>query len=127
MGRCEDGELGLRAASMGYIMVPVKDADVYHIPHESDTDAKVIKNERDVDLIHQWHGWVEKEGLRIVDKDGKRFDRICPLCNKQINTGEWWQHEEDCKKKYCNHTRLSKPECSCYDCTLALINTFYTP
>lgn len=125
MGRCEDGELGLRAASLGKMMVPVKDASVYHIPHSSDLRSKTIKNERDVNLIHEWHGWVEHEGLRVVDKDGKRFDRICPLCGTQVNTGEWWDHEEQCKKKVCVNTKLRKPECSCHECNIQKMKTYF--
>lgn len=95
MGRCEDGELGLRASSLGKIMMPVKGADLYHIPHASNYNDKIEKNKRDVPLIQKWHPWVQEQGLIVSSKDGARFDRVCSTCGEEINSIEWYEHEKE--------------------------------
>jgi hypothetical protein len=91
-GRCEDGELGLRACEHGIPMSLVRDARAWHVWHPIDTPAVLAKNARDVPLLNAMHPWVENEGLRVVDKDGKRFDWKCPVCDSVFNSLDFWPH-----------------------------------
>lgn len=90
-GRCEDGELGLRAASHGIPITCVKEARAWHQYHDIDSMAILAKNARDVPLINEWHPWVETKGLVVSESDGARFEFQCP-CGAQINTLEMWEH-----------------------------------
>jgi GT2 family glycosyltransferase len=91
-GRCEDGELGLRASSMGVPMSVVPDARAWHLYHEINMNWIQSANSRDVPKLNARHPWVQEKGIIVADKDGKRFDIICPRCNEQINTNEIWGH-----------------------------------
>lgn len=91
-GRCEDGELGLRACEAGLPMSLVRDARAWHVWHEVDHNGAVGKNGRDVPLLNAMHPWVETEGLRVVDQDGKRFDWRCPDCSEIHNSLSYWSH-----------------------------------
>jgi hypothetical protein len=120
MGRCEDGELGLRAASHRIPMMLVKEARGYHMAHAVDHQEAMRRNERDVPLLNSWHPWVQvkctncdavwqggrdtcancggtetKGGLIVTDQDGARFDYVC-ACGHQVNTLEMWAHMENC-------------------------------
>lgn len=99
MGRCEDGELGIRAAAMCVPMQLVKTARAYHMEHPIDHAAIQEKNTRDVPMINERHPYVEGQGLVVADYDGKRFDYICDECGEQINTIESWTHGEKCHGK----------------------------
>ncbi len=90
-GRCEDGELGLRAASYRIPMVLVPEARGWHIAHNIDVELAKVRNERDVPLINKWHPWVEEKGLVVTDEDGARFDFVC-RCGAQVNTLLMWDH-----------------------------------
>lgn len=94
--RCEDGELGLRAVAEG---VPIKVAATargYHVDHPRNVEYAMRCNERDVPMLNARHPWVQGEGLFVVERDGKRFDQLCPACGQLINTGEYWAHRETC-------------------------------
>lgn len=95
-GRCEDGELGIRACAMNVPMCLVKDARAFHMQHEVNTASVVARNERDVPMINERHPYVEGEGLVVVDQDGKRFNYQCPYCGEEINTAEIWSHDSKC-------------------------------
>jgi len=99
MGRCEDGELGIRASAMCVPMSLVKDARAYHIHHEVNLPLVYERNKRDVPMINERHPYVEDKGLIVVDRDGKRFDYICSHCGEQVNTNESWPHGEKCHGK----------------------------
>lgn len=90
-GRCEDGELGLRAASARIPMVLIPEARGWHVAHPIDQPLACARNERDVPLINQWHPWVEGKGLIVTDQDGARFDFVCE-CGEQMNTLLMWDH-----------------------------------
>jgi len=96
MGRCEDGELGIRAAAMGVPMAVVPNARAFHMYHDVDLQKIHIKNDRDVPMINKRHPYVEDKGLVVVDLDGKRFDQVCEICGEQTNTNLYWQHAETC-------------------------------
>lgn len=90
-GRCEDGELGLRAASHRIPMALVAEARGYHLSHDINHDLAEQRNRRDVPLINAWHPWVEGQGLLVTDEDGARFDFVCE-CGEQVNTLLMWDH-----------------------------------
>lgn len=95
-GRCEDGELGLRAVAEEVPITIERRARGYHLSHDRNMDWILEANRRDVPMINARHPWVEGEGLFVVEKDGKRFDQMCPICNTLINTGDFWNHKEMC-------------------------------
>lgn len=103
-GRCEDGELGLRAASLGVPMSLVAKARAYHLGGLNGHGDPQIqqKNERDVPMINERHPWVESQGLIVVDEDGKRFNQVCKYCGESINTLEIWSHQKDCYNNISN-------------------------
>jgi hypothetical protein len=92
-GRCEDGELGLRASSLGVPMSFVRDARAWHVWHPINVQRTLDANRRDVPLINTWHPWVEGQGLIVTAQDGARFDFRCP-CGAQVNSLEYWQHTQ---------------------------------
>jgi N-acetylglucosaminyl-diphospho-decaprenol L-rhamnosyltransferase len=92
-GRVEDGELGLRAASLGVPMSVVRDARAYHMWHEENRPAKEEKNQRDLLLLWDRHGRVEETGLKIVNEDGKRLNYVCEDCGEEFNTLLYWEHK----------------------------------
>jgi GT2 family glycosyltransferase len=93
-GRCEDGELGLRAMEHGIPMSLVREARGWHIWHPIDTPSVLEKNARDVPLLNAMHPWVENEGLIVVPKDGTRFDFKCPECGEVVNSLDYWPHAQ---------------------------------
>jgi hypothetical protein len=97
-GRCEDGELGVRAAVMGVPMTLVRDARAFHqgamMAGHGDPEA-TKKNQRDVPLINERHPYIQEQGLVVADRDGKRFDYKCE-CGQQINSLEIWEHGKRC-------------------------------
>lgn len=96
-GRCEDGELGLRATALGVPISFVREARGWHLWHPVNTVLAEARNTRDVPMLNARHPWVEGEGLAVVPKDGRRFDALCPTCQQYINTIEMWEHEATCK------------------------------
>jgi hypothetical protein len=76
-GRCEDGELGLRAVENGVGMMFVSGARGYHQQHPIALDVILERNRRDVPLLAEWHSWVFPR-LRLSDEDGCRLDWVCP-------------------------------------------------
>ena len=90
-GRVEDGEMGLRCASMGIPMAVVPQARGWHLDHPINWSWKVDTNEKEVPMINSRHPWVEQEGIIVVEKDGKRFDWIDPKTGEQVNTLEIWE------------------------------------
>lgn len=90
-GRCEDGELGLRAAAHRIPMVLVPDARGFHVSHPVNHELAFQRNQRDVPLLNSWHPWVQEKGLIVTDQDGARFDFAC-ACGQQVNTLEMWRH-----------------------------------
>lgn len=95
-GRCEDGELGLRAAAMGVPISFARDARGWHLHHEVNTALAVERNARDVPMLNARHPWVEGTAVFMVDRDGAAFDVSCPNCHEQIPTILWWQHTVEC-------------------------------
>jgi hypothetical protein len=95
-GRCEDGEMGIRATSMSCAFALVRDARGFHIHHKVNTKVIHEKNKRDVPMINERHPYVQDEGLIVADYDGARFNQICQYCGKEINTLEYWLHAEEC-------------------------------
>lgn len=96
-GRCEDGELGLRAVAQGVPITTCPDARGYHLWHPINHDLAIARNARDVPMLNDRHPWVQGEGLLVVERDGRRFEQRCPTCNEIINTLDWWSHREWCK------------------------------
>jgi len=92
-GRAEDGEMGLRCASMGIPMAVVPDARGYHLDHPVNHQWKIDTNAVEVPMINERHPWVQDEGIIVVDKDGKRFDWVNPETGKSVNTLEIWNYK----------------------------------
>jgi GT2 family glycosyltransferase len=95
-GRCEDGELGLRAVAMGVGISFCAQARGYHLDHPTNMAWKLAANERDVPMLNARHPWVQQGGVFMVDRDGKAFDALCPGCGAVVSTGLWWDHAETC-------------------------------
>lgn len=95
-GRCEDGELGLRAVAAGIGISFVAAARAWHISHPVNYPLIIERNARDVPMINERHPWVEGEGLFVVEEDGKRFNVRCK-CGWEGNTAEIWEHQAGCE------------------------------
>jgi len=95
-GRCEDGELGLRAVAMGVAISFQSKARGWHVAHDTNNSLIQKRNDRDVPMINSRHPWVQGNGLFVVDEDGKRFNVRCPNCKESMNTLLWWEHAEKC-------------------------------
>jgi GT2 family glycosyltransferase len=98
-GRCEDGELGLRAVAMGVPIAMVKEARGFHIHHPRNMDWIQATNDIDVPKIKERHGYKELgqggEELFVVEEDGHRFNVRC-RCGWEGNTAEIWNHQREC-------------------------------
>src|SRR5690606_32001524 len=75
-GRCEDGELGIRAATLGVLMALVPKARGWHIYHGGMPSPKLEWinyaekiNKIDIPKIHARHGIVEETGIKITSAD----------------------------------------------------------
>lgn len=95
-GRCEDGELGLRAVAMGVGISFAAGARGYHLAHPVNTPLALERNRRDVPMLNARHPWVQGAGVLVVDRDGKAFDVRCPKCEEVVPTLHWWAHAEAC-------------------------------
>lgn len=96
-GRCEDGELGLRAVAEGIPISCAPAARGYHLYHQINHALALERNARDVPMLNARHPWVEGSDLFVVDRDGKRFEELCGSCNNLVNTGEIWEHLSTCR------------------------------
>jgi GT2 family glycosyltransferase len=93
-GRCEDGELGLRAVAQG---IPISYASLargWHLDHPTDVAEKMRRNARDVPMLNERHPWVAGHDVFVVEEDGRRFDQRCGICHAVVNTIDWWKHME---------------------------------
>lgn len=97
-GRCEDGELGLRAVSMGIGITFCRTARGWHMDHPRDMAWVQATNARDVPMLNERHPWVQGEGLFVVEEDGKRFNSRCP-CGWEGNTAEIFAHQAQCDQR----------------------------
>lgn len=95
-GRCEDGELGLRAVAHGIPITTCPGARGYHLWHPIDQDRAIRCNERDVPMLNARHPWVQGEGVLVVERDGRRFEQRCDRCEQVVNTLDWWTHRSTC-------------------------------
>lgn len=95
-GRCEDGELGLRAVAMGVPISFCAAARGWHLWHPENNALKVERNERDVPMLNNRHPWVGGAGVLLVDRDGKAFDVHCSGCDQWVPTIQWWEHATEC-------------------------------
>jgi GT2 family glycosyltransferase len=96
-GRCEDGELGLRAVSMQVPISYVREARGWHLWHEVNVEVIEQRNARDVPMLNNRHPWVQGEGVFMEDADGKRFSVRCPNCSQEFPSAEIWAHKAGCK------------------------------
>jgi len=96
-GRCEDGELGLRAVAMGIGVSFVKEARGWHLWHQVDHNGVFQKNARDVPMLNARHPWKDLgeggEELLVVEEDGKRFNWRCGVCGEEMNSAHIWAHK----------------------------------
>lgn len=95
-GRCEDGELGLRAVAMDVGIGFARGGRGWHLHHPVNVALAVERNARDVPMLNERHPWVEGSNVFMVDRDGKAFDTTCPGCGAQVPTIDWWNHAEAC-------------------------------
>jgi len=58
-GRCEDGELGLRAIACGVPISFVRGARGWHLDHPVNFELTLQRNERDVPMLNEHHPWME--------------------------------------------------------------------
>lgn len=91
-GRCEDGELGLRAVAHGTPITMERGARGYHLHHPVNHHLAVARNTRDVPMLNARHPWVQGEGMFVVEQDGRRFDQRCGKCGTVVNTLDYWAH-----------------------------------
>lgn len=93
-GRCEDGELGLRAASAGVPMSMAREARGWHVWHPVNMELILQRNARDVPLLNSWHPEIQDKGFLLSEKDGARFDFRCtwPGCGLVMNSHDHWNH-----------------------------------
>jgi glycosyltransferase involved in cell wall biosynthesis len=96
-GRCEDGELGLRAVAHGIPITACAGARGYHLWHPVNYELATQRNARDVPMLNARHPWVQNQGITVVEEDGRRFNQRCDRCGAVINTLEWWSHRAECK------------------------------
>lgn len=94
-GRCEDGELGLRAVAMDVPISFCATARGYHLEHSVNGKLALERNERDVPMLNDRHPWMQQGGVFMVDRDGKSFDVMC-ACGQQVTTIGWWEHAWQC-------------------------------
>lgn len=119
-GRCEDGELGLRAVQMGIPIGFVEKATAFHLWHPRNIEWVLAANERDVPMLNERHPWVEgrctcghqsvthREGkcneckcsefnkaIFEVQEDGARFNVGCPDCYWTGNSIDLWEHQSE--------------------------------
>jgi hypothetical protein len=107
-GRCEDGELGLRAVQIGVPISYCGIAIAQHYWHPRNVALAQEWNERDVPMLNERHPWVEsrcscghqrtmhmvadhsgackdcqcegfQQAIFVVEQDGRRFDAHCSL------------------------------------------------
>lgn len=102
-GRCEDGEIGLRAVAMGVPISFVRAARGWHIHHSRNYQWIEETNAVDVPKINERHPWQELgeggEEIFVVEEDGRRFNWRCPNCGKDMNAGLIWPHKASCHPK----------------------------
>jgi len=91
-GRCEDGELGLRAVAEDVPISLAARARGFHIDHPVNHEEKLRRNERDVPMLDQRHPWLQGHGVFVVERDGRRFEQRCGDCGEIVNTADWWGH-----------------------------------
>jgi len=58
-GRCEDGELGMRAVAMGIPIGIAVNARGWHLCHDRNMDWINAANQRDVPMLNERHPWME--------------------------------------------------------------------
>lgn len=97
-GRCEDGELGLRAVAMGCHIGFVAAARGYHLWHPVNHELALTRNARDVPMLNERHPWVEGSDVFMVERDGRAFDAICG-CGESVPTIQWWRHAVACPQQ----------------------------
>lgn len=100
-GRCEDGELGLRAVAMGVGITFQREARGWHLDHPRNVAWAEETNAIDVPKINERHPWEElPDGPRlelfVVEEDGKRFNARCP-CGWEGNTAGVFAHQAECQ------------------------------
>lgn len=95
-GRCEDGELGLRAVAMGVPISFAAGARGAHMWHEVNTGLALARNARDVPMLNARHPWLQGADVFMVDRDGKAFDVRCAKCSTVVPTVGWWAHADEC-------------------------------
>jgi hypothetical protein len=91
-GRCEDGELGLRAVAMGVGISVCAEPRGWHLWHPVNTALAIERNTRDVPMLNARHPWVEGADVFMVDRDGRAFDVRCSQCGEVVPTIGWWEH-----------------------------------
>lgn len=95
-GRCEDGELGLRAVSMQVPISFAREARGWHLEHPVNMELSIQRNQRDVPMLNDRHPWVERGAVFLSDRDGKSFDVTCGYCGETVHTIQWWNHAALC-------------------------------
>lgn len=94
-GRCEDGELGLRAVALGMGITFCRDARGWHLWHPINEQLTEERNARDVPMLNERHPWVQGEGVFVVEEDGARFDVKCE-CGWEGPTVQIFAHQGEC-------------------------------
>jgi GT2 family glycosyltransferase len=94
-GRCEDGELGLRAVAMDVPISLPPAARGWHLWHDVDVALTWPATRATCRCSTSATRGSSADGV-LVDRDGAAFDVLCAKCQQAVPTILWWQHAKDC-------------------------------
>jgi len=99
-GRCEDGELGVRAVSMGVPITFVREARGWHLHHERNMEWVISANNRDVPMLDarhpDLHGCCTCGHEKKKHAEGERDERHqCEQCECEKYTPRFFMVDED--------------------------------
>jgi GT2 family glycosyltransferase len=107
-GRCEDGELGLRAVAMGVGITFVRGARAWHLWHERNMEWVLRTNEIDVPKLNERHPWIEgrckcgheqhQHAEEETPVEKRRYHGPCVECECELFEKVLFVVEEDGKR-----------------------------
>lgn len=107
-GRCEDGELGLRAVQMGVPIAFVAKAHAMHFWHPRNVAAIMEMNARDVPMLNERHPWVQsrcncghQKTMHGTPEGGERGTGSCKDCRCKSYEQAMFVVEEDGRRYNC--------------------------
>lgn len=105
-GRCEDGELGIRAVAMGIPIGVAVGARGWHLHHDRNFPWIIAANERDVPMLNERHPWMERRCTCRHENVqhglvGEEYLGPCSQCDCQGFNPSVFMVEEDGKRFDC--------------------------